>query len=278
MKALFDFKGHFEAFREITLLLTRHRQLTWEMTKREISDRYAGQVFGTIWAVCHPLILMAVYLFIFGFVFKTKVGGTPDLPLDYTTYLLSGLIPWMAFQDSMGKSATVIVSNASLVKQIVFPIEILPVKGVIASFITQLISIVIFIMYVLLRYKTLPFTYIFIPVLFLFQLTAMIGVSYIFSAVGVYFKDLKDFVQVFCVVGMYIMPLFYLPAMVPKIFQPVLYMNPFSYLTWCCQDIFYFGRFEHRFAWAVFMVGSIAIFYGGYMVFKKLKIMFGNAL
>ena len=62
------------------------------------------------------------------------------MPLDYTTYLLSGLIPWMAFQESMAKGATVIVGNANLVKQVVFPVEVLPVKGVIASFSTQLVA------------------------------------------------------------------------------------------------------------------------------------------
>ena len=56
--------------------MTRHRQLTWEMTRREISDRYAGQVLGTFWAVGHPLVLMAIYIFIFGYVFRMKIGGT----------------------------------------------------------------------------------------------------------------------------------------------------------------------------------------------------------
>ena len=83
---------------------------------------------------------MGVYLFIFGYVFRMKVGGTPEMPLDYTMYLLSGLIPWMAFQESMAKGATVIVGNANLVKQVVFPVEVLPVKGVIASFSTQLVA------------------------------------------------------------------------------------------------------------------------------------------
>ena len=69
-------RTHFHAFREVIGLLTRHRQLTWEMTRREISDRYAGQVLGAFWAIGHPLALMGIYLFIFGCVFRMKIGGT----------------------------------------------------------------------------------------------------------------------------------------------------------------------------------------------------------
>ncbi len=276
--SLLSAQSHFHAFRELLALLTRHRQLTWEMTRREIGERYAGQILGTFWAVGHPLALMTVYVFVFAYVFRVKIGGTIDLPRDYTTFLLSGLIPWLAFQDSMNKGAAVIQGNAALVKQVVFPIEVLPVKGVIASFTTQLVAIVLLAGYVLVRHGTLPMTYAMLPILFFFQSLAMIGVSYIFASVGVYFRDLKDFVQVFCVAGMYITPVFYLPAMVPAMFRPVLYCNPFSYLVWCYQDACYFGRFEHPWAWLVFIVGSVFIFYAGYRVFRKLKVCFGSVL
>jgi lipopolysaccharide transport system permease protein len=275
---LFSPTYHFMAFRELLHLLTRHHQLTWEMAKREISDRYAGQIFGTLWAVGHPLILMGIYVFIFAFVFKQKVGGTRELPLDYTVYLLSGLIPWMSFQESMSKSAMVIPANANLVKQVVFPTEILPVKGVIASFLTQIISTIVLIVYVLVSHGSLLWTYMLIPALFAFQLLAMVGVSYIFSSIGVYFRDLKDFIQVFCVMGIFLIPLFYLPSQLPESFQPLLYLNPFSHMIWCYQDIFYFGRFEHPWSWGLYIAGSLCVFYSGYRIFRKLKLMFGNVL
>src|SRR5208283_2577649 len=156
IRSLLNFKNHFQGFREIFLLLTKHRQLTVEMAKREVTDRYMGQAFGTLWAIGHPTIQMAVYVFIFVIVFKIKIGGTPAMPLDYTTYLLSGLIPWMGFQESMSKGSTAITNNANLVKQVVFPIEVLPVKGVISSLFTQFLFLLLIIIYVLLRYHYLP--------------------------------------------------------------------------------------------------------------------------
>ena len=275
---LFNIKNHLQAFRELLDLLTRHRQLTIEMAKREINDRYLGQVFGVLWAIGHPLMMMAVYVFVFAYVFKVRIGGTLELPLDYTTYLLAGLIPWFGFQEAMSKSSTVIISNANLVKQVIFPIEVLPVKGVIASLITQIIFLILLLVYVLTTHHFLLWTYILLPVLIVLQTMAMIGVAYALAAIGTYLRDIKDFVQVLCVANFYLLPSLYLPEFVPAVFRPVLYVNPFSYLVWCYQDALYFGRFEHKWAWVVFSILSIGIFIIGYRLFRKLKVMFGNVI
>ena len=276
MRSLFT--GNLQPFREVFRLLTTYKTLTWEMAKREITDRYRGQFFGLFWAVIHPLVLIGVYIFVFVIVFKIKIGGTREMPLDYTTYLLSGLIPWMAVQESMSKASTVITSNASLVKQVVFPIEILPIKSVLASMITQGIFFAILIIYVLATHTALPITYALLPLLVFVQMIGMAGVSYVLAAIGTYFRDIKDIVQVFTVVGIYMMPIFYLPEQVPEIFRVILYLNPFSYMIWCYQDALYFGRFTHPWAWVVYIVISHFVFVLGYRIFCRLKVMFGNVL
>jgi lipopolysaccharide transport system permease protein len=278
MRKLLSLSSHFQALRELANVLSKHRRLVIEMAKREITDRYLGQVFGAFWLFLHPLIMIGVYIFLFAIVFKVRVGGTRAMPLDYTTYLLSGLIPWLCFQEVMAKGSTVILSNASVVKQVIFPIEILPVKGVITSLATMGVFLLGLILYVLVTRLAIPWTYVLLPVLVVLQTLAMIGISYILSSVGVYFRDLKDFVQVFSLVGLYLMPVFYLPESVPRIFRPLIYLNPFSYLTWCYQDALYFGRFQHWWAWLVFAVTSVGVLVVGYRIFRKLRTMFGNVL
>jgi lipopolysaccharide transport system permease protein len=267
-----------QAFREVFALLSRHRQLTWEMAKREIAERYTGQLFGAFWAIGHPLVLMLVYVFVFAFVFKVRIGGTALMPLDYPAYLLAGLIPWMSVQESMSKASTVIVGNANLVKQVVFPIEVLPAKGVIATVLTELVFLTLLIIYVLIQQRTLPATYLLIPVLLFLQVIAMMGISYVLSAVGVYLRDTKDIIQVLTVVGVYLMPVFYLPEFVPPGFRGLLLLNPFSYMVWCFQDALYYGRFEHPWAWPVFAALSFGSLLLGYTVFRRLRPMFGNVL
>ena len=270
--------GNLTAFTELFKLLMRHRELMFELARRDISDRYVGQALGLFWAALHPLFLMALYVFVFAFVFKTKVGDSQEMPLDYTTYILVGLIPWMAFQESMNKSCSAITTNASLVKQVVFPIEVLPAKGVLSSLLPQFVSTGMLILYVLLTARYVPVTYLLLPALLLLQLMAMMGASYLLSAIGTYFRDIKDFVQIFGTVGMYAMPVFYLPGWVPKIFLPVIYINPFSYLIWCYQDALYFGKINHPWAWLINIFLSFTVFILGYRLFRKLKPGFGNAL
>ncbi len=259
-------------------LYLRHRQLTWEMIKRDITDRYAGQIFGSAWAIGHPLILMAIYTFVFTFIFSTRMGSQADFPLDYTTYLLSGLIPWMSFQESMGRGTTAILSNANLVKQVVFPLEILPVKGIFSSLLTQTVATLFLMAYVAIKFGTLPWTYSLVPLLMFFQFLAMAGVCFILAAVGSYFRDLKDIVQVFCIACLYGIPVFYLPDWLPGWFKPIFYLNPFSYMVWCYQDACYFGRFEHPWAWPVFFSLSFLGIIAGNRIFRKIKTMFGNIL
>jgi lipopolysaccharide transport system permease protein len=271
-------KGNFQAFSELLALLTRHRVLTVELARREIGEHYTGQLFGTFWAIGHPLLLMLVYIFVFAYVFKTRIGGTVDMPLDYTAYMLAGLIPWLAFQESMTKAGTVIVANANLVKQVIFPIEVLPVKGVVATLITQTIFLGLLAVYTLITTHALLWTYLLLPVLFIVQALAMIGVSYLLAAVGTYFRDVKDFVQVFCSVAFFLLPILYLPEAVPAAVRGILYVNPLSYMIWCYQDLLYFGRFAHPWAWIVFSALAFSVFIFGYRVFRKLKVMFGNVL
>jgi lipopolysaccharide transport system permease protein len=278
MKSALNMRANFQAFQELMILLTRHRRLTLELAKREIGERYSGQYFGTFWAIGHPLALILIYVFVFGFVFRTRVGGTLDMPLNYTSYMLAGLIPWLAFQESMGKAGTVIVANTNLVKQVIFPIEVLPVKGVAATLATQVIFLALLTAYNLLTYHRLLWTFALLPVLFLVQALAMIGASYLLASVGAYFRDVKDFVQVFCSVAFFILPILYLPESVPPAVRAVLYINPFSYMVWCYQDILYFGRLAHPWAWVAFIGMSLFFFVLGYRVFRKLKAMFGNVL
>jgi lipopolysaccharide transport system permease protein len=278
MKSIVNVRISGQALREIVMLLTRHRQLLFAMARREIADRYAGQSLGVLWAVIHPVFIMGVYVFIFAYVIKMKIGGTRELPLDYTAYLLSGLIPWMCLQESMSKASVVIVNNANLVKQVVFPIEVLPVKVVVASLFSMLLSLLLLIVYVLIVSHQVPLTYLLLPVLLLMQMAIMIGVNYMLSAIGAYFRDLKDVVQIFNTAGLYLVPIFYLPDQVPRIFRPLLYCNPFSHVIWCYQDVLYFGRFEHWWSWVIVFALAIITFLGGYRTFRKLKTMFGNVL
>jgi lipopolysaccharide transport system permease protein len=269
---------HLDALAEVLSLLKRHRQLLWEMTKRELTERHAGQMFGSFWALGQPLILIAVYVFAFSFVFKCTLSDSAGMPLNYTSYLLSGLIPWIAFQDAMTRSVTAIAVNANLVKQVVFPIELLPLRGVLIAMATQALGTTLLLIYVLAFQGSIPWTYLFLPLLWLAQLFTMSGFAFVLSSIGTYFRDIKELVHLFVTVGMFVTPISYLPQWVPALIRPLLYLNPFSYLCWCYQDLCFYGRLAHPWAFPVVFMGSLAAFCCGYRVFRKLKTHFGSVL
>ena len=261
-----------------TVTLFTNRQLALEMASRDIRDRYAGQSLGSVWAIFHPIFQITLYVFIFAFVFKVQVGGTESMPLDYTTYILAGLIPWISMQESMVKSCIAVSGNANLVKQVVFPLEVLPFKSVLASMLPQAVGTAVLIIYVLTKHGELHATYVLLPLLIAIQMIWMLGLAYLFSCVGAFIRDLKDVVQLFSLVGIYLMPAFYLPDMVPSAFRPILYINPFSYMIWCYQDVVYFGRIEHPYSWCVFTAISLGTLVLGVRVFARLKPNLAGAL
>jgi len=278
MSSAFNLYANIQAFIELFNVFRTRGRLIYELTRREIYDRYTGQVFGVFWTFGHPLILTMVYIVVFGFIFKAGIEGTQALPLNYTAYILSGLVPWLVFQEVLAKSSTLIITNTNIVKQVIFPIEVLPIKNALASLVTEVVFFCFLVMYILITSHILPWTYVLFPILALFQIFAMVGISYLFSAIGVYFRDLKDFVQEFLNVAFFLLPIIYVPESIPAFVRPILYANPFSYMIWTYQDALYFGSFMHPWAWLVFGLESLILFVFGYRVFRKLKVMFGNVL
>lgn len=276
---LLDPRPYVRAIAELVTLVWRERVVTLEMAKRELTAEHSGKALGVIWGVVQPLALLAIYALIYGIVFRVRiesvVGG---LPRNYTIYILSGLVPWFAFQFLMVKSASVIVGNAHLVKQVVFDVRLLPVAASLASLVSLVLGLGFLGIYTLFVYGTVPLTYLLLPVLVLLQLLAMVGVAYFLAAVGVFIKDVRDVVQLSAIVLIFLLPIVYLPSQVPAAFDPILWLNPFSYMIWCFQDVLYFGSIEHQAAWVIFPAWTLFILAGGYRVFRRMRPFFANVL
>jgi len=278
MQTFLNFKKTWVISKEMTSMLWKYRALLVEQTRRDLFDAHAGQMAGGIWMFLHPIFLMAVYVFVFGVVFKQRIGGTYELPLDYTTYILSGLVPWFAIIQGLTKSTVSLTSNSNLIKQVVFPIEILPVKSILSAFVPFFVTLTILVIYVLFTYGGLPSSYLLLPLVIFIHYLWGVGIAFILSSLGVFVRDIQELITMFGVAGMFLLPVIYLPSWVPDIFKPILYANPFSYLIWCYQDVLYFGRIEHPEAWVFsILFGLIAYFYGA-RLFRKLKHSFGDVL
>lgn len=258
--------------------LYRHRALLAEQVRRDLVDQYAGQMLGGAWSLLHPLFIMLVYVLVFTLVFETRIGGTRELPLDFTSYIIAGLAPWLAIVQALSKTSSSLTGNANLIKQVVFPIEVLPVKAAVATLIPLLVMLGVYFVYTLGIKQQFLWTQLLLPVLLVIYLIWMVGIGLLLASLSVFVKDIRELVQLFAVAGVFMLPVIYLPQWVPWQFKPLIYMNPFSYLVWCFQDALYFGRIEHPYAWVVAIVFGLGLLVIGARTFRGLKPHFGDAL
>ncbi|MFZ4855508.1 MAG: ABC transporter permease [Desulfuromonadaceae bacterium] len=264
-------------------MIIRYRKLLIDMTRREIMERHAGQTLGFFWSIGQPLVMCILYLAVFGFVFKLRPPASEEFSsarrlTDYSVYLLSGMIPWIALQDIMGRSTSAILNQANLVKQVVFPVIILPLRCVGTTVFNMCIFLGMFIIYQLSVYRALPITVALLPALLIMQILFMSGIALIFSTVSVFFKDLREIVQMSCAALMFIMPVFYTMQDLPRWFKPVILANPLSHIILCWQDVLYFGRIENPASWGVVALLSVVTFSLGCRIFRALNPILGNVL
>lgn len=256
--------------------LGARRELIHEMVSRELRDRHAGQVLGVLWAYGHPLALMLLYTVLFAYVFPARFGEVATAT-DYSASVLAGIVPWLAFQDILGRAPSVLVGQASLVKQIVFPTEVLPIKSALASAMPYSGGVVFAVAYAA-HQGSLSFMVLLVPALIVLQLMAMIGAALALSAIGLFWRDLRDVVVVFCSANLFAQPILYNPFAAPDLLKWVFALNPFSYLTWCWQDALFHGTFAHPWAWVVFPASSAAALAIGWTIFDRTRHHFGDAL
>jgi len=257
--------------------IRKNRRLLLEMARRDISDRYAGQMLGSVWAIIHPVMTVLVFIFIFAVVFRVKMDDTLKIPGDHTLYMISGLVAWLVIADVLGRSSSIVAHQASLVKQVVFPVEILPVKMVLATIPTFLIGFSGLLIYALatgrISYGVLLYPAAAVPLyLFLF------GVAFTLSAVGVFLRDVKEVVQMYSLIGVYIAPIFFFMDWVPTAIRPFLYINPVTLFIETFHDAAYYGTIR---SWSVWItanaIGLFSLWIGA-TIFARLKPHFGSYL
>ncbi len=273
-----DLPGHVQALLSALTQLWRYRTLTLEMTKRDLLDRYAGSAFGAVWTFLSPLLISGANLLAYLYIFRIRLHPG-DTGAGYAAFVLSGMAAWMAFSDAVGRASSVIASNGNLVKQIVFPSEVLPVKLAIASVPTLLITAALVVGVAAFTGNGSIFgLLILFPIAFVLFMTFLTGCCYLLAAIGVYFRDLKDIVGVLLSAGLFLHPIFYPPEAVPPWMANVFLASPLSYFIWCFRDALYYGAVTHLWVWAVAPVWSALSLAIGWRTFRALRPSFGNVL
>jgi len=261
--------------------LVRHRELAWALTRRELFQPFAGSAFGVAWALLHPLLAMLVYVLVFSLIFRIRFGDTGgEIPLDYTTYVLAGLVSWQTWATVLSQSCTSVVGSADLVRQADFPSEVLPLRTTLAALVPQLVGLLVVMAYVVVRHGWVPWTWTLLPVALAVQGVAMLGLAYALAALCVFVRDVKEVVGVFVMMGVFLTPAFYTPSTTADLplMRAVLIVNPFTHFMRVFRDCLFWGRIEHPLSWAL-AIGLAALGLGlAWRAYQRLAHFFGNFL
>ena len=260
-------------------ILSRHRELVFELARREVLERYAGNALGSVWAVLTPLLTMAIYVGLVGFVFPARFGGD-ESPWLAAALILSGLVPWIAVADCATRAPSTLLAHRALVRQVVFPVEALPAKSVLACLVPQIVGTVVGLTIALIVAGA-SWMLLLLPVLWLAQIAMMFGLMLVLSTLGVWLRDLREIVSFLANIGLYVAPILLLPQIInglPRPAQWIIAANPVSHMVWCFQDTVVYQRFEHPWSWLVFPFVALTLLFVGAKLFTKLKPAMGEAL
>ena len=242
--------------------LWRHRELWWQLSRREVQGRYRGSVLGWGWSLITPLLMLAVYTFVFSQVFRARWGDLQQSgPLMFAINLFAGLIVFTLFAETASKSPSLILSNANLVTKVIFPLEILPAVAVAAALFHALTSLVVLIAFQLVnglvagRGIGVPSTLLWLPVVWLPLVSGCLSLSWLLSAAGVFLRDLDQVMGVLTNLLMFLSAVFYPLSALPIKWQPLLQLNPLALIIEQTRRVAVAGFPPH----ASYVVGSILI-------------------
>jgi lipopolysaccharide transport system permease protein len=269
-----------QSAREFVRIVTAQWRLLLALAKRDLSDEYVGHNLSLSWAVIQPLFLMLVYLFVFTKIFPIRISAPSGTSTDAVVFLLSGIIPWLALSQVMGRSHSSLINNTSIVKQMAFPLELLPLKTLAGPLVFGATSLVFLLGYSLwITRGSILVTYIVgVPVLTILSLLLLIGLALLLSSLQVFVRDLKEFINMFVTAGLFIHPILYLPDALPAALRPLILISPFSYFIFCWQDIIFYGDIVRGWAWIIASAFAAALFFVGTRVFLASKSHFGDFL
>lgn len=263
---------------EIIRSVLHHQDLIIQMTKREVIGRYRGSMLGIAWSFFNPLIMLAVYTVVFSTVFQAKWGVGSDSKTEFALVLFVGMIVHGVLAESMNNSPSLMLKNASYVKKVVFPLEILPWVVMGSTLFHALISVVVWLLFYVVVNQTLQWTVVFLPLVLIPLVLFSMGVSWLLASLGVYIRDIGQMMGVLTTVLLFMSPIFYPASMLPEPYQTIIYLNPLTFVIEQARDVLMWGNVPNWSGMAIAYVVSLLVAWLGFFWFQKTRKGFADVL
>lgn len=261
--------------------LIYNANLTWRLLQRDIAARYRGSIIGLVWSFLNPLFMLAVYSFVFTHAFKAQwpsapasVSGTSH----YTVMLFAGMVIHGFVAECLNRAPYLILHNPNYVKKVIFPIEILSWIGIGTAMFHAAVSLFVLVAGVAFLTGIFPITVVWFPFVVLPLVLFCAGCSWVLAAGSVYLRDIPHTTTVVTTVLGFLSPVFYPLSALPANVQPLLYLNP---LTWVIENTrMVLIQGQAPVAWEVAVANLVGwcVCILGYACFNRLKSGFADVL
>ena len=207
--------------------LTRSRHILWAVTRVDVQKKYAGSVLGLLWYPLYSGLLLAMYCFVYMVIFKMRYRDFGNY--QYVLFIFSGLVPYLGFSEAVAASTTSVKANIALVKNAVFPVELIPIKQLLVSVGGLFVSLAILVALILpTPLAGAHFLYLPVPVLLLLVFTA--AIVWFVSALAALVPDVTYVVNLLLLFFMFVSPIGYSPNQVTGAAHYWVVANPMTHL------------------------------------------------
>jgi len=255
----------------------RDLSLTYNFFILNLRDRYLGSRLGSIWAIANPLIMLGIFTFVFGFVYKSRLPGA-DTTLAYVTWLISGYGPWLAISESIIAGSTAVVAASGLVKNLAFKTEILPFASAAMGFVPLGVSLIFLTILLIVDGNAPTWHIIWVPLVIFLQFFFVAALALWLSAITVFIRDVSFVLPNLLMVLMFATPVFYLIDMMPNVVKRISEFNPLYIIVEGYRQPLIHHASPHASGLAYVAVLSAIIFYTGLRAFRRVKGSFEGAL
>ena len=263
-------------------VLWEHHALITSMVRRDIHGRYRGSVAGLFWTVINPLLMMLTYSLVFGVILKQRWGPDPAHAgfMNFPLYFIAGMLPWLAFNEALGRAPNAVMEHRTLVKRVVFPIEIVPVNVTLAGLVSEFFGSLVFLTVLLAVRHSVPMTVLYLPLILVPQILLTVGLCWFLAGLGVFLRDVGQFLVFFLTLLFFCTPICYPEPTtgIPAALKSFFHVNPIYVMVKAYRAVLLEGTAPDWQSLAWLSVAGLAAFIFGFAWFYKSRKAFADVL
>jgi lipopolysaccharide transport system permease protein len=258
----------------------RNRSLIYVLSRREVLGRYRGSYLGIIWSFFSPLLMLIVYVFVFSEILKSRWNPQSDSKTEFALILFAGLLIFNIFSECLTQAPRLILSNVNYVKKVVFPLEVLPWVVLFSALFHGSISLLVWTVAYFIFFGAPYLTLFYLPLIVLPICFMVMGLSWILASLGVFFRDISQFIGVGLTATMFLSPIFYPITSLPDHYQDLIMVNPLSVPVELTRNFLFWGigPFTGLYQLIVYSFTSFLVAFLGFYWFQKTRRGFADVL